>query len=142
MFFFCSSSLLFPQVLVCSRKDCFTCQSPGLWEVGRRWPSPSQSSSGGSWKAAGAGGVEGCLGEHLAKGGFVSLHVGMDGAILSQQAGRECLHRSAARLGKAVQREMRVAESEACKRGGACRACAWAISFFFPSRLFAAIGSQ
>ena len=39
-------------------------------------------------------GVEGCLGEHLAKGRFVSLHGGIDGAILSQQAGRECLHGS------------------------------------------------
>ena len=36
----------------------------------------------------------GCLGEHLAKGQFLSLHIGMAGAIL--QAGRECLHASMA----------------------------------------------
>ena len=70
-FFFFFSSPLFPQVLVCSRKDCFTGQSPGLWTGGWRRPSPSQSSLGGGWQAAGAGGVEGCLGEHLAEGGFV-----------------------------------------------------------------------
>ena len=56
-------STLFPQGLVCSRKDCFTGQSPGLWKGGWRRPSPSQISLGGGWQAAGAGGVEGCLGE-------------------------------------------------------------------------------
>ena len=59
----------------------------------RRWPSPNQNSVGG-WKAAGAGGVERCLGEHLAKGRFVSVDVGMAMVILSQQARRECLHGS------------------------------------------------
>ena len=92
IFFF--PSPLFPQGLVCSRKDCFTGQSPGLWKGGWRRPSPSQISLGGGWQAAGAGGVEGCLGEHLAEGGFVALHIGLVGTILGQQAGRECLHGS------------------------------------------------
>ena len=38
------------------------------------------------------GGVEGCFSEHLAEEGLVSLHVGMVGAILGEQAGREGLH--------------------------------------------------
>ena len=93
-FYFFFPSPLFPQGLVCSRKDCFTGQSPGLWKGGWRRPSPSQISLGGGWQAAGAGGVEGCLGEHLAEGGFVALHIGLVGTILGQQAGRECLHGS------------------------------------------------
>ena len=39
------------------------------------------------WEGAG----EGCLGAHLAERRFVSLHVGMAGATLSQQAGRASL---------------------------------------------------
>ena len=64
--------------------------------MGRRWPSPSQSSLRGGWKAAGPGRAwGGASASTWLRGGFVSLHVGMVGAtILSQQAGRECLHGS------------------------------------------------
>ena len=85
---------LIRQVLIRSREDCCTGRSPGLGKAVRRWPHPSQSSSGGGWKAARAGGVEECLGEHWAQGRFVSFHIGMAGAILTQLAGRECLHGS------------------------------------------------
>ena len=76
MFF---SSPLFPARV--SDQDCFTAQSPGCL-----------GSLGAGWKAAGIGGVEGCFGEHLAEEGLVSLHVGVVGAILGEQAGREGVH--------------------------------------------------
>ena len=41
-----------------------------------------------------AEGVEGCLGEHWAQGRSVPFHIVMAGAILTQLAGRECLHGS------------------------------------------------
>ena len=86
-----------------------------------RRPSPSQSSLGGGWHAAGAGGGEGCLGEHLAEeGGFVSLHIGLVGAILGQQAGRECLHGS-------MTEQSGPAGDEGCREGclqeGRCLSC-------------------
>ena len=60
--------------------------------AGWRWPSPSQSSLGGGWKAAGTGGVEGSLGEHLAMGRFVSLHIGMvaNGNVSENGAQQQC----------------------------------------------------
>ena len=45
-------------------------------------------SLGAGWQAAGIGGVERWFGEHLAEGG----HVGVVGAILGEQAGREGVH--------------------------------------------------
>ena len=75
MFFFSGGEVFLRSFFRKFRKDCFTGQSPGLGKALRRWPSPSQSSSRGDWQAAGAGSVEGCLGEHLAKRRFVSLHV-------------------------------------------------------------------
>ena len=36
--------------------------------------------------------MERCFGEHLAKGGLVSLHVRVVGAILGEQAGCEGVH--------------------------------------------------
>ena len=65
-------------------------------------------------------GVEGCLGEHLAEGGFVSLHIGMVGAILGQQAGRECLHGSmTGQSGPAGDEGCR----EGCLQEGRCLSC-------------------
>ena len=37
------------------------------------------------WQAARAGGAKRCLGEHLAEGRLVPLHVEMAGTVLSQQ---------------------------------------------------------
>ena len=48
-------------------------------------------SLGAGWKAAGIGGVGG-FGGHLAEGGRVSLHIGVGGAILGEQAGRKGVH--------------------------------------------------
>ena len=95
------------QVLVCSRKDCFTRQSPGLGKAVRRWPSPSQSSLGRSWKAAGAGGWRGASASTWLRGGsFPSTVESMEQSWASRLAANVCM---AAWLSKAGQRELRAA---------------------------------
>ena len=101
-------------------------KGPFYWSVSRLVKGGVQkakskpNSLGGGWQAAGAGGVEGCLGEHLAEGGFVSLHIGMVGAILGQQAGRECLHGSmTGQSGPAGDEGCR----EGCLQEGRCLSC-------------------
>ena len=42
------------------------------------------------------GDVDGCFGTELVEGTFLTLHVGMIRAFLSQDAGRQCLHSSTA----------------------------------------------
>ena len=65
-----------------------------------------------------------------ASAGLVSLHIGVGGAILGEQAGRKGVHGGmAAWLGEAAHREMRAAAMDVCKSGGACRALAWASSW-------------
>ena len=66
--------------------------------------------------------METCFSEHLAEGGLVCLHVGVVGAILGEQAGREGVHGGMAE--HTGHREMRAAARDVCKSGGACRALA------------------
>ena len=79
--FFCFfSSLLFPADSLSPRRFYWSISGlPGFL-------------LGVCWGATGIGGVERCFGEHLAGQRLISLHVGVAGAILSEQAGREGVH--------------------------------------------------
>ena len=74
------SSLLFPAVSLSPRRFYWSISGlPGFL-------------LGVCWGATGIGGVERCFGEHLAGQRLISLHIGVAGATLSEQAGREGVH--------------------------------------------------
>ena len=70
--------------------------------------------------------MEECFSEHVAEGGLVSLHVGMVGAIVSEQAGREGVHGGMAEPNGSSGDEGCCCCQGCLQKGGACRAFAWA----------------
>ena len=100
--------ICFPQVLVCSRRDCFTGDFPGLGkafaEISKYKPKLLTRGLNGGWH----------WGVPLrALGSFPSTLEWLEQSWASTLAANACM----AALSKAAQREMRAADRDACNRG-------------------------